>query len=119
MTPDIRKGVLLRLRPEVLARVDQVRGRQTRTAWLVGVILRELDALERPAAREPGLMSRTVSAFSEDEISSEEPASEHEYSTAEHATGGSGLDGEPFGDPADQSALEGPDVSAFEPGAEL
>lgn len=61
-----RKGVLLRFRPEVLARVDQVRGAQNRTEWLMAVILRELDALdappkppESPLVAGAGLLERT------------------------------------------------------------
>lgn len=45
MTAIVRKGVLLRLDPELLARVDAERGLQARTSWLTDAVEKYLDQL--------------------------------------------------------------------------
>lgn len=132
MTAAIRKGVLLRFKPELLERVDRCRGGLSRTEWLLQLIEREVIAIEHAQGEEHayvppaggsccvhdedgsdmGLRATRTGDGAVCEISAAPPAAS-EYSTATDAQGDSGLDGESsLGSPADPDALESPDISA-------
>lgn len=51
MTATVRKGVLLRLDPDLLARVDAERALQSRTSWLTGAVEKYLDQLSSSDAK--------------------------------------------------------------------
>lgn len=108
MTVAKRTAVLLRLEPELLARVDAARGALPRSRWLVNLLESHLAELEERDRQRDVAVPRSHFLTGAVRV----PARATEVSHSERAPRESGPAGEPFGDTADLGGLEGPDVGS-------